>query len=205
MISLTFLLSQKDSLEFGQKFGTAFTKGVCLKRLFMLGFETELLCPATHCSWTGSVAFRANWVTPHSGITTSEQRHTYWEQSLSLSASSRCTVSKAMGLWLPGSTLFLVKWCMRPYNICLCVYVCVCWCLSGGKIQEKVNQRKGEDSEETWSVYRKSCNSNRIPNVGILVIGTSNNALLNKACASTAETTDDIHPVSRIQDILMNK
>lgn len=83
--------------------------------------------------------------------------------------------------------------------------ICVRLCFSGGKIQEKVNQREGEDSEEAWHAYRKSCNSNRIPNVGILVIGTSNNALLNKACTSTAETTDDIHPVSCIQDILMNK
>ncbi len=84
----------------------------------------ELLCPATHCSWRGSVAFRANWVTPHSGIT-SEQRHT--GIGLSLSASSRFSVSKAMGLWQPGSTRCLVKWCMRPNNICrVCVWVYMC-------------------------------------------------------------------------------
>lgn len=81
----------------------------------------------------------------------------------------------------------------------------MCQCLSGGKIQEKVNQREGEDSEETWNVYRKSYNSNRILNVGVLVIGTSNNVLLNKACTSRVETTEDIHPVRRIQDMLMNK
>lgn len=83
--------------------------------------------------------------------------------------------------------------------------ICVSLCLSGGKIQEKVNQREGEDSEETWSVYRKSYNSNRILNVGILVIGTSNNALLNKACTSTVETIEDLHPVRCIQDMLINK
>jgi len=83
--------------------------------------------------------------------------------------------------------------------------VCASVCLSGGKIQEKVNQREGEDSEETWSVYRKSYNSKRILNVGVLVIGTSNNVLLNKACTSRVETTEDIHPVRCVEDMLMNK
>lgn len=53
---LRVLPLQKDSLEFG----TLFTMEMCLKRMFMLGFETELLCLATRCSWRGSVAFRAN-------------------------------------------------------------------------------------------------------------------------------------------------
>lgn len=71
----------------------------CLKRLFMLGFETQLLCPATHCSWRGSVAFRANCVTPHSGITTSEQRHTLRSVSL-------CEQS----LWCVESNGFVATW-----------------------------------------------------------------------------------------------
>ncbi len=93
------------------------------KNLFMLGFERAFVsCYSLQLERFCSIS--ANWVTPHSGIT-SEQRHT--GIGLSLSASSRCSVSKAMGLWQPRSTRCLVKWCMRPNNICrVCVWVYMC-------------------------------------------------------------------------------
>lgn len=71
-------------------------------------------------------------------------------------------------------------------------------CLSGGEIRGKVNQREGVNSEEAYSAYRMSYNSNRILNVGIVVTGTSNNVLFNKACASTVKGKVDTEISARM-------
>ncbi len=169
----------------------------------MLGFERAFVsCYSLQLERFCSISSKLS----HSSFWNNIRAKAHWNGSLSLRAVSVvCQKQWVCGnLGLPGA--LLNDACTPIISV---VYVseciCVCLCMSGGRIQEKVNQREGEDSEETWRAYRESSNSNRIPNVGILVIGTSNDALLNKACTSTAETTDDIHPVRCIRGILMNK